>query len=151
MLEMVASGLRLAEAFTYSPRPILPQRQIEAIFGPEQLRNSELFLAFATHLSGFVKASTLEESKTFMERLILEDKLWEQLETSLPRYLDSQVPFSDKLQIIMAFYDVIDVAFIRFPFRVLRNSIFPRFVDSICHTAQRAPCYQLLSCAQNAL
>jgi len=111
MLEMVASGLRLAEAFTYSPRPILPQRQIEAIFGPEQLRNSELFLAFATHLSGFVKASTLEESKTFMERLILEDKLWEQLETSLPRYLDSQVPFSDKLQIIMAFYDVIDVAF----------------------------------------
>jgi hypothetical protein len=75
-LDTVISGLRLAEAFAYAPKPMLLPRQIEAIFGPEQLRNSDLLEAFAAHLPGFVNASTPEVSKSFMKHLILEDKLW---------------------------------------------------------------------------
>ena len=110
-LATVISGLRLAEVFAYTPKPILPPRQIEAIFGPEQLRNSELFEAFAAHLPEFVCASTPEVSKSVMKLLILEDKLWEQLDFCLLRCLDPQVPFPDKLRIIMAFFNVFDVAF----------------------------------------
>ena len=111
MLEIVNSGLHLAEAFTYTPKPMLTPRQIEAIFGPEQLRNGELLEAFAACLPRLVSASTPESSKNFMERLILEDKLWEQLHFSLIKCLDMQVPFPDKLRIIMIFFDIFDVAF----------------------------------------
>jgi hypothetical protein len=109
-LDIVINGLRLAEAFVHT-QPAPPARQIEAIFGPEQLRNSELLEAFAAHLPSLVSASTPEESKSFMERLIIEDKLWEQLHVSLLRCFDPQVLFSDKLRIIVAFYDIFDVAF----------------------------------------
>ena len=110
-LGIVISGLRLAEAFAHTPRPVLPARQIEAIFGPEQLRNSELLEAFAAHLPSLISASTPEVSTSFMERLILEDKLWEQLHVSLLRCLDPEVSFPEQLRMIMAFYDIFDVAF----------------------------------------
>jgi Family of unknown function (DUF6535) len=110
-LDIVTSGLRLAEVFVHNPKPMLPPRQIEAIFGPEQLRNSELLEAFAAHLPELINASTPGDSKSFMKRLILEDRLWEQLHFSLLRCLDPQVPFPDKLRIIMAFFDIFDVAF----------------------------------------
>ena len=110
-LDTAISGLHLAKAFAHSPKPLLASRHIEAIFGPDQLRDSELLKAFAAHLPGFIKASTPEVSKTFMERLILEDKLWEQLHSSILRCFDSQLPFPDKSRIIMAFFDIFDVAF----------------------------------------
>jgi hypothetical protein len=110
-LDTVISGLRLAEAFTYTPKPKHPRKQIEAIFRPEQLRNTELLEAFAAHLPGYVSASTPEVSQKFMERLILEDKLWEQLHVSLFKCLYPKVPFPDKLRILMAFFDIFDVAF----------------------------------------
>ena len=110
-LDIVNSGLRLVEVFVYTPGPMLPPRQIEAIFGPEQLRNNELLEAFAAYLPKLVSASTPEVSQKFVERLILEDKLWEQLHFSLFRCLDPQGPFPDKLRIIMAFFDIFDVAF----------------------------------------
>jgi len=71
------------------------------VFGPEQFRNTELLEAFAAHLPGYVSASTREVSQKFMERMILEDKLWEQLRVSLP----------NELQILMAFFDIFDVVF----------------------------------------
>jgi hypothetical protein len=110
-LEIVLRGLRLAEAFAYTPKPVLPRKQIEAIFGPEQLRNTELLEAFASYLPGYVSASTPEESQEFMERLILEDKLWEQLHVNLAKCFNPRVPFPDKLRILMAFFDIFDVAF----------------------------------------
>jgi hypothetical protein len=110
-LDTVISGLRLAEAFAYTPKPMLPRKQIEAIFGPEQLRNAELLEAFAAHLPGYVSAGTPEVSQKFMERLILEDKLWEQLHVVLFKCFDPKVPFPDKLRILMAFFDIFDVAF----------------------------------------
>jgi hypothetical protein len=104
-LDAVISGLRLAGAFAYMPKPMLPRKQIEAIFGPEQLRNTEL-------LEAFVSASTPEVSQTFMERLILEDKLWEQVHVNLLKWFYPNVPFPDKLRILMAFFDIIfNVAF----------------------------------------
>jgi hypothetical protein len=110
-LDIVIRGLRLAEAFAYTAKPMLPRKQIEVIFGSEQLRNTELLEAFAAHLPGYVGATTPEESQKFMERLILEDKLWEQLHVSLLKWLHRAVPFSDKLRILMAFLDIFDVAF----------------------------------------
>jgi hypothetical protein len=111
-LDIVISGLHLAKAFANTPRP-LPPRQVEAIFGPEQLRDSELLEAFALHLPGFVGANTgtPEVSKSFMERLVLEDKLWEQLHVSLVKCVDPQTPFPNKLRIVNAFFDILDVAF----------------------------------------
>ena len=50
MLNIVASGLRHAEVFVYTSKPMLPSRQIEAIFGPEQLRNREPLETFAVYL-----------------------------------------------------------------------------------------------------
>ncbi|KAF8494220.1 hypothetical protein F5888DRAFT_680067 [Russula emetica] len=90
---------------------MLPRKQIEAAFGPEQLRNAELLEAFAAHLPGYVSAGTPEVSQKFMERLILEDKLWEQLHVVLFKCFDPKVPFPDKLWILMAFFDIFDVAF----------------------------------------
>ena len=55
-LDITVRGLRLAEAFAYTPKPMLPRKQIEAIFGPEQLRNTELLEAFAAHLPKYVSA-----------------------------------------------------------------------------------------------
>ena len=111
MLNTVISGLRLAEAFAYTPKPILLPRQIETIFGPEQLRNSELLEAFAAHLPGFVGASTPEEAKDFVEHLVLKNKLWEQLSDGLAKCFYPQVPITDKLRILMAFFDILDVVF----------------------------------------
>jgi hypothetical protein len=116
-LDIVMSGLRLAEAFAYTPKPKLPPKQIQTIFGPEQLRNSELLEAFATHLPRFVNASAPEVSKTFMERLILEDKLWEQIHGCLLKCFDPRVPFPNKLRIVMTLFDIFEVAF-----EVLKNS-----------------------------
>ncbi len=110
-LDIVIRGLRLAEAFAHTPDPMLPRRQIEAIFGPEQLRNTELLEAFARHLPGYVSANTPEVCQKFMECLILEDKLWEQLHVSLLKCFDPKIPFPDKLRIFMAFFDIFDVAF----------------------------------------
>ena len=110
-LDAVISGLHLAQAFAHSPKPMLPPRQIEAIFGPDQLRDSELLGAFAAHLPEFVNASTPEALKNFMEHLILEDKLWEQLYSSTLWCFDEWVPIPDKLRIIMAFFDIFEVAF----------------------------------------
>ena len=110
-LDIVNSGLRLVEVFAYTPGPLLPPRQMEAIFGPEQLRNSELLETFAVYLPELVNASTPEASQKFVELLILEDKLWEQLHFSLSRCLDPKGSFPDKLRIIMAFFDIFDVAF----------------------------------------
>ena len=110
-LKIAISGLHLAGAFAYTPKPILLPRQIEIIFGPEQLRNNELLVAFAAHLPGFVDANTSEVSKNFMEHLILEDKLWEQLTFSLSKCFDPQVPFPDKLRTLTASFDIFDVAF----------------------------------------
>ena len=110
-LDTVISGLHLAQAFAHSPKPMLSPRQIEAIFGPDQLRDSELLGAFAAHLPEFVNASTPEALKTFMEHLILEDKLWEQLHSSTLWCFDEWVPIPDKLRIIMAFFDIFEVAF----------------------------------------
>ena len=111
-LDTVTSGLFLAKVFAYLPNPKLPPRQIEAIFRKEQLRNSELLEAFAAHLPGFVNASAPETSTSFMERLILEHKLWEQLHASLSKCFHLQVPFPDKLRITMSFFDIFDVAFV---------------------------------------
>jgi len=110
-LDIVIRGLRLAEAFAYTRKPMLPRKQIEAIFGPEQLRNTELLEAFATHLPGYVSASIPEVSQKLMERLILEDKLWEQLHVSLLKCFNPEVSFPEKLRILMAFFDIFDVAF----------------------------------------
>ena len=110
-LDTVISGLRLAEAFTYTPKPKHPRKQIEAIFRPEQLRNTELLEAFAAHLPGYVSANTPEVTQKFMERLILEDKLWEQLHVSLIKCLDPEGPFPGKLRTVAAFFDIFDVAF----------------------------------------
>ena len=110
MLETANSGLHLGKAFDYTPKPMLTPRQIEAIFRQEQLRNGELLKAFAMCLPKLVSAST-SEAKNFMEHLILKDKLWEQLHSSLIKCLDKQVPFPDKLQIIMDFFDIFDAAF----------------------------------------
>ena len=110
-LEIVISGLHLSQAFVHSPKPMLSPRQIEAIFGPDQIRDSELLEAFAAHLPEFVNASTPEALKTFMEHLILEDKLWEQLHSSTLWCFDPQLPIPDKLRIITAVFDIFDVAF----------------------------------------
>jgi len=110
-LDTVISGLYLAEVFAYLPNIKLPPRRIEAIFGKEQLRDSELLEAFAAHLPGFVESSGPETSRSFMERLILENKLWEQLHVSLSKCFHPHVPFPDKLRIIVAFLDILDVAF----------------------------------------
>ena len=95
----------------YTPEPILLPRQVEAIFRPAQLRDNELLEVFAKRLPGFVSASTPEVSKNYMERLILEDKLWEQLHVVLVKCFDPRFPFPDKLRIIVAFFDIFDVAF----------------------------------------
>ena len=110
-LDAVISGLRLAEAFAYTPKPEHPRKQIEAIFRPEQLRNTELLEAFSAHLPGYVSASTPEVSQKFMECLILEDKLWEQLHVNLFKCFNPQIPFLDKLRTFMAFFDIFNVAF----------------------------------------
>ena len=110
-LDTVISGIHLAGVFAYVPSPKLPPRQIEAIFGKEQLNDRELLEAFAAHLPGFVAASTPETSRSFLERLILENKLWEQLNVSLSRSYNTNLPFPDKLRIIIAFYDILDVVF----------------------------------------
>ena len=110
-LDIVTRSLRLAEVFAYTPNPMLPRKQIEAIFGPEQLRNVELMKKFAAHLPKYVSASTPEVSQKFMEHLILEDKLWEQLHISFLKCFNPKVPFSDKVPILMAFFDIFDVAF----------------------------------------
>ena len=46
-----------------------------------------------------------------MERLILEDKLWEQLDVNLLKCLDPKVPSPDNLRIYKAFLNILDVAF----------------------------------------
>jgi hypothetical protein len=112
-LSIVVSGLRLVEVFAYAPT--LPPTQIEAIFGWEQLRNSELLKAFAAHLPLYVATSTPETLKLFMERLILDDKLWEQLYFSLSNGSNPQVSIHDgrdKIRIFTAFFDILDVAFV---------------------------------------
>ena len=109
-LNTVISGLRLVEVLAYAP--VLLPTQIEAIFGREQLRNSELLRAFAAHLPLHVAVSTPETSKGFMERLILEDKLWEQLHVGLSNCSHPQVPTDDKMRIVTAFFDILDVAFV---------------------------------------
>jgi hypothetical protein len=111
-LDTVTSGLYLAKVFAYLPNPKPPPRQIEAIFGKEQLRDSELLEAFAAHLPGFVMAIPPETSTIFLERLIMEHKLWEQLHNSLSKCIHPQVPFPDKLRIVMSFFDILDVAFV---------------------------------------
>ena len=110
MLETVNSGLHLGKAFDYTSKLILTLKQIEAIFRQKQLRNGELLEAFAMCLPKLVSAST-SKSKNFMEHLFLKDKLWKQLHFSLIKCLDKQVPFPDKLRIIMDFFDVFDAAF----------------------------------------
>ena len=110
-LDTVISGLRLAEAFAHTPKSTLLPRQIEAIFGPEQLRDNELLEAFAAHLPGFVNTNTPEVLKTFMEHLILEDKLWEQLHVSILSCSDPQVPIPDKFRVIVAFFNIFDMVF----------------------------------------
>ena len=110
-MDTVISGIHLAGVFAYVPNPKLPPRQIEAIFGREQLRDRELLEAFAAHLPRFVAANTPETSRSFLEHLILENKLWEQLNVSLSRSYNTKLPFPDKLRIIIAFYDILDVVF----------------------------------------
>jgi Family of unknown function (DUF6535) len=110
-LDAVISGLHLAEVFAYPPKLVLLPRQVEATFGPEQLRDNELLEVFATRLPGLVSASTPEVSKSYMERLILEDRLWEQLRVALLKCFDPRVPFPDKSRILVAFFDIFDVAF----------------------------------------
>ena len=52
-----------------------------------------------------------EKAQSFMECLILEDKLWEQLHVNLFKCFQPQVPFPVKLRIFMAFFNILDVAF----------------------------------------
>jgi len=110
VLNIAVSGLRLIEVLVCAPK--LPPRQIRSIFGREQLRNNELLEAFATHLPLYVARRGPEISKNFMERLILEDKLWEQLQVSLSDCLHQQVPFQDMLRTVIAVFDVLDVTFV---------------------------------------
>jgi len=110
VLNIVVSGLRLIKVLAYAPK--LPPRQIRAIFGREQLRNSELLEAFATRLPLHVARIDPELSKSFMEHLILEDKLWEQLHVTFSDCLHQQVPFQDKLRTVTAVFDVLDVTFV---------------------------------------
>lgn len=107
---IVVSGLRLIEVLTYAPK-LLPS-QVRAIFGREQLRNSELLEAFSTHLPLHVASSGPELSKSFMEHLILDDKLWEQLDVSLSNCLLPEVPFQDKFRTVTAVFDVLNVTFV---------------------------------------
>ena len=110
-LDIMISGLRLAAAFAHTPKSTLLPRQIEAIFGPEQLRDNELLEAFAAHLPGFVNTNTPEVSKNFMAHLILEDKLWEQLHAHIISCSDPKVPIPNKFRVIMAFFNIFDVVF----------------------------------------
>jgi len=109
ILDIIVSGLRLTEVLACAPK--LPPRQIRAVFGREQLRNSELLEAFATCLPQHVTRNDPEISKNFMERLILEDKLWENLHGSLSDCLHPQVQFQDKLRTTTAVFDILDVTF----------------------------------------
>jgi len=109
-LNTVVSGLRLVDVLSYAP--MLPPTQIEAIFGREQLRNSELLKAFAAHLPLYVATSTPEMLEGFMEDLVVEDKLWEQLYFSLSNCSNPQVSTHNKIQIFTAFFDILDVAFV---------------------------------------
>lgn len=109
-LNTIVRGLHLAEVLVHLPKPRISPRT-EALYGREQLGNSELLEAFAAGLPGFIDASPPEVSKSFMERLIQEDKLWEQLNISLSKCLRKEVPFPDKLRVFMAFFDVFDVVF----------------------------------------
>jgi len=106
----VLSGLRLVEVFERAPN--LPPRQIQAIFGQEQLRNSELLEVFAAHLPQHVENLRPRISKDFMELLVLEDKLWEQLCVGLLQRFHRQDPFQDTFRTVMAVFDILDVAFV---------------------------------------
>jgi hypothetical protein len=110
-LDIAIRGLRLVEVFACPPKRKLPPRLIEAIFGREQLRNRELLDVFSARLPKYVVASTPETLKSFVERLILEDKLWEQLHVPLSSCYNPQVPFADKLRVVMDFISILDVAF----------------------------------------
>jgi len=106
----VLSGLRLVEVLKRAPN-LLP-RQIQAIFGQDQLRNSELLEVFAAQLPLYVAELLPRKSKNFMELLVLEDKLWEQLCVSLLQRFHRQDPFHDTLRTVTAVFDILDVAFI---------------------------------------
>lgn len=110
-LDMVTSGLHLAEVFACTPNPKLLPRQVWAMFGPMQLRDNKLLEVFAARLPGLISASTPEVSKSYMERLVVEDKLWEQLHVALLKCFDQNIPFPDRLKILVAFVDIFDVAF----------------------------------------
>ena len=45
---------------------------------------------------GFVDAIAPETSTSFLERSIMEHKLWEQLHAGLSKYIYPQVPFPDR-------------------------------------------------------
>jgi len=108
-LNTVDSGLRLVDVLSYAP--MLPQTQIEAIFGREQLRNSGLLKVFAAHLPLYVATCTPEMLEGFMEDLVLDDKLWEQLYFSLSNCSNPQLSTHNKIQIFTAVFDILDVAF----------------------------------------
>jgi hypothetical protein len=106
----VLSGLRLVEVLKRAPN--LPPRQIQAIFGQEQLRNSELLEVFAAHLPQHIEEVRPRMSKDFMELLVLEDKLWEQLHVSLLQRFHRQDPFHETFRTVTAIFDILDVAFV---------------------------------------
>ena len=109
-LNTVVRGLRLVEVLAYPPMP--PPTQIEAVFGREQLRNSVLLQTFAANLPLHMATSDPKTSEAFMESLILEDDLWEQLHVNLSNVANSQVPLHDKIPVVTAVFDILDEAFV---------------------------------------
>ena len=105
-LDAVDGGRRLSIVFQDHPK------YHELVFGKDHLRNPDLFRAFANCLPRFVNEHTAEESKGFMEVLVLHDHLWISL---LVHLLNSLRPDSFTPAMIHVFETcctVIDTAFV---------------------------------------
>ncbi|KAI0261635.1 hypothetical protein BC834DRAFT_895197 [Gloeopeniophorella convolvens] len=111
-LDIVARGLRLSEVFACVPSTRLPRNQVDMLFGQDQLRDHNLLEAFVAHLPRYIASTPPDISRALMERIVIEDQLWEKLHVNLSKCFVSTIPFSEKTRIVKTFHDLLDELFV---------------------------------------
>jgi hypothetical protein len=108
VLDTVARGLRILMVFLGHPKYY---RRADVVFGKEYLRNCDFLEAFAHCLPSFIANHSPELCRHLMEKLVIYDDLWTNLQVNLWNTQRSDSPIPDKLRVFEDFCTVLDIAF----------------------------------------
>ncbi len=107
-LDAAARGRRLLLVFSGHPKY---HSSADIVFEKEYLQNSDLLEAFAHCLTEFIAKHPPDICRDFMEKVIVRDDLWTNLQVNLWNTQRSDSPHLDKLRVFEDCCTVLDLAF----------------------------------------